>query len=127
MYNRYDRYGAALEPSSGDLIGSGTVGRLVPLSLAAAGGAVSQFLWVVGAASASSWGLGCAVSAAGSWLKTRRRPSGSAGEGGKRGSGEGGGDVPAIAGGLVLGNAAGFLVGMGVLGTARLLLGRRRP
>lgn len=112
---RYDKYGAALAPSSGDLIGSGTVGRLVPLSLAAAGGAASQFLLVVGAVSASFWGLGCVVAAGGSWWKARQR--------------KGGDDsaVPAIVGGLVLGNAAGFVVGLGTRGVAGLLVGRRRP
>lgn len=111
---RYDKYGATLAPSSGDLIGSGTVGRLVPLSLAAAGSAACQFLLVVGAVSASFWGLGCTVSAGGSWLKARQR--------------KGGDDsaVPAIVGGLVLGNAAGFVVGLGARGTARLLVGRQR-
>eukprot|EP00752_Nemacystus_decipiens_P008284 g7406.t1 len=111
----YDKYGPALAPSSGDLIGSGTVGRLVPLSVAAAGGVVSQFLLVVGAVSTSFWGLGCMLSAGGSWLKARQRK-------GSRDSA-----VPAIVGGLVLGNAAGFVVGLGARGAARLLVGRRRP
>lgn len=114
---RYDKYGAALEPSPGDLIGSGTVGRLVPLALSASGGAISQFLWVLGAVNASFWGLGCAFSLGGSWLKANRRLAG-----GKR---DGDSAVPAIVGGFVLGNAAGFIVGLGVRGTARLLLGRR--
>lgn len=113
-YTRYDRYGAALEPSPGDLIGSGTVGRLVPLSMAAAGGAISQLLWVVGACSTSLWGLGCAVSAGGTWLKARRS------------GGRGDSALPAILGGLFLGNAAGFVVGFGARGTVRLLT-RRRP
>lgn len=91
------------------------MGRLVPLSLAAAGGAACQFLLVVGAVGASFWGLGCGVSAGGSWLKARQR--------------KGGGDsaMPAIVGGLVLGNVAGFVVGLGVRGAAKLLVGRRRP
>eukprot|EP00903_Cladosiphon_okamuranus_P019219 g17673.t1 len=112
----YDKFGAALAPTSGDLIGSGTVGRLVPLSLAAAGGAACQFLLVVGAVGTSFWGLGCAVTVGGSWLSARQRT--------KRGSDSA---APAIAGGLVLGNAAGFVIGLGARGAARLLLGRRRP
>ncbi|CAN0026566.1 unnamed protein product [Pylaiella littoralis] len=118
LRERYDKYGAALEPSPGDLIGSGTVGRLVPLALSASGGAVSQFLWVLGAVNASFWGLGCAFSLGGSWLKANRRKAG-----GRR---DGDSALPAIVGGLVLGNAAGFLVGLGVRGTTRLLFGRRR-
>lgn len=113
-FSRYDRYGAALEPSPGDLIGSGTVGRLVPLSMAATGGAISQFFLVVGAYSAPFWGLGCAVSAGGTWLKARSS------------GGRGDSALPAILGGLFLGNAAGFLVGFGARGTVRLLT-RRRP
>lgn len=114
---RYDQYGADLSPSSGDLIGSGTVGRLVPLSLSAAGGAISQFLLVVGVSNASFWGLGCAVAGGGSWLKARGL-----------GGGKGGRDsaLPAIAGGLFLGNVAGFAIGCGARGAGRLLLGQRR-
>ncbi|CAM9277495.1 unnamed protein product [Ectocarpus fasciculatus] len=117
LRDRYDKYGAALEPSPGDLIGSGTVGRLVPLSLSATGGAVSQFLFVVGAVNASFWGLGCVVAAGGSWLKARPLEGG---------TGERASALPAVVGGLVLGNAAGFIVGLGARGTARLLFGRPR-
>ena len=112
-FSRYDRYGAALEPSPGDLIGAGTVGRLVPLSMAATGGAISQFLLVVGACSAPFWGVGCAVAAGGTWLKARSS------------GGRGDSAIPAILGGLFLGNAAGFFVGFGARGTVRLLARRR--
>eukprot|EP00904_Undaria_pinnatifida_P000394 jgi/Undpi1/10355/HiC_scaffold_29.g12805.m1 len=113
LRDRYDRYGAALEPSPGDLIGAGTVGRLVPLSMAATGGAISQFLLVVGACSAPFWGVGCAVAAGGTWLKARSS------------GGRGDSAIPAILGGLFLGNAAGFFVGFGARGTVRLLARRR--
>lgn len=106
---RYDQYGAALRPSPGDLIGSGTVGRLVPLSYSAAGGAASQFLWVVGAWSLSFWGLGCAVSAGGAWFKARAS------------GGRGDSAFPAVIGGLLLGNVAGFVFGFGTRGAVRLV------
>lgn len=91
------------------------MGRLIPLSVAAAGGAACQFLLVAGAVGTSFWGLGCVISAGGSWLKARQRKGGNESA------------APAIVGGLVLGNAAGFVVGLGVRGAARVLVGRRRP
>lgn len=110
---RYDKYGAALEPSPGHLIGVGTVGRLVPLSIAATGAYVSQLLWRVGACSSSFCALGCAASATGSWLKARAS------------EGRANNALPAVLGGLVLGNAAGFVVGIGSRGTVRWLMRRR--
>lgn len=109
---RYDKYGDGLAPSPGDLIGSGTVGLLLPLLVCAGGGTTCQFLRVVGACDAYYWGVGCLATAGGSWAKARgprARPDGV---------------LTAIVGGLLLGNVAGLVIGLVARGTSRWLLRR---
>lgn len=107
--HRYDQFGPALLPSPGHLIGSGTIGRLVPFSVSAIGGTACQFFFVMGTFGVNLWGLGCVVTAGVSWVKTRAS------------SGRADSVGPAILGGLLLGNVAGLCLGVGTRGAMRLL------
>ncbi|CAM9917944.1 unnamed protein product, partial [Sphacelaria rigidula] len=105
----YDQYGTTLRPSPGHLIGSGTIGRLMPLSVSFAGGAACQFFRVVGTFNVNLWGLGCALTAGGTWLKARST--------GGRADSVG----PVIGAGLFFGNIAGLCLGAGTRRTVRWL------
>ncbi|CAM9500169.1 unnamed protein product [Discosporangium mesarthrocarpum] len=104
---RYDEYGPSLSPSSGHLIGAGTVGRLLPLAMSTTGCSLAQFLRTVGALGMPGWGLGCAVIAAATWMRGRQ------------------GCFPAVIGGVILGNATGLVLGGGVRTVAGLVLSRK--
>ena len=85
----------------------------MPLALSALGAAASQFAWTVGVFSGPSWGLGCALSAGGSWFKSREMGGASSDN-----------VAPAIIVGFLLGNAAGLVAGFGARGV--FLLVKRR-
>lgn len=81
----------------------------MPFSMSATGGIACQFFLVMGSFGVNLWGLGCAVTAGVSWLKARAT------------NGHTDSVAPAILGGLLLGNVAGFCLGASTRGAMRLL------
>ncbi|CAM9893020.1 unnamed protein product [Choristocarpus tenellus] len=108
LRKRYDEYGPSLSPSPGHLIGAGTVGRLVPLAISAGGCVLMQLGRTFGAFGVRGWGLGCFASAATASLLAESR----------------GDSLPAVLGGLLMGNATGFVVGIVMCGMRSLVYRR---